>query len=122
MGKLIAARLETNSADSTLFNCPYDNRNVRDFFFWGNIILAITSRNHNPIFIANYGAAILHDIYCVIPDGKIMKSILLKNYPDIFILMKNYDIDFCPQDIFKYAINEADKICNAYLLVGNKKD
>lgn len=126
LGKLIDTRLKTNSADTALFNCPYNNQSVRDFFFLGNIILNITSMDQNPVFIANYGAAILHDIYSVIPDGKIMKSILLKNYPDIFILMKNYDIDFCPQNIvsryFKDAINEADKICNTYALVGNRKN
>ena len=72
-------------------------------------------------FIANYGAAILHDIFYSIPDGKIFETVLRERYSNLFTLNKNYKVSFEPKRITsKYlqkALEDADGIGDLYLLV-----
>ncbi len=120
LGELISAKLYTNSADTKIFNVPYDNANVRSFFFLGNLILSVQSTD-DVYFIANYGAAILHDIFYSIPDGKIFETVLRERYSNLFTLNKNYKVSFEPKRITsKYlqkALEDADGIGDLYLLV-----
>ncbi len=122
LGDLIQARLFTNSSDIPMFNLPYDNANVRNFFFLGNLILSITSKDNNPFFIANYGASILHDIFFAIPTGKIIEAVLQERYSNLFTGNQTYKVDFDPKEIasfyFQDALKQADSIGNLYLMVG----
>ena len=60
MSRLITARLATNVGKGL----EYDNAKVRSFFYTGNIICS----EINPNYVNNIGAAILHDLYMIIPD------------------------------------------------------
>lgn len=61
MDRLIRARLATNIGKGK----EYDNANIRLFFNTGNIIFNIVE----PNYVNNLGAAILHDLYMILPDG-----------------------------------------------------
>ena len=60
MSRLITARLATNVGKGL----EYNNAKVRSFFYTGNIICS----EINPNYVNNIGAAILHDLYMIIPD------------------------------------------------------
>jgi hypothetical protein len=120
LGELIKAKLYTNIADEEMFNVPYNNANVRSFFFLGNLILSMPSKD-NLSFIANFGAAILHDIFHSIPNGEIMEIVLREKYSRLFTLNKDYKVSFEPKKItskyFQGALKDADDIGDLYLLI-----
>lgn len=93
------------------FNLSYNNANVRSFFFLGNLILGdLISCN----LYANYGAALLHDLFFVLPDDGVINEVLKNDYPDIYTMM---DIKkFSPKDktsiYFKQALKDAEQIGN----------
>ena len=60
MAHLIRARLATNVGKGL----EYDNANIRSFFYMGNLIL----NEVTPNYVNNVGAAILHDLFMVLPD------------------------------------------------------
>lgn len=119
LGELIQARLFANSTDTDIFEIPYNNANVRNFSFLGFLILSITS-NERPLFIANYGAAILHDLFYALPNGQIFVEELNSRYLKLFTDGQSYKVDFEPSEIsskyFKLALVETEKIGDLYLL------
>ncbi|NTW26355.1 MAG: hypothetical protein HGA37_16770 [Lentimicrobium sp.] len=124
LGDLIQAKLFANSPDSEIFNIPYDNANVRSFSFLGFLILSITSENR-PLFIANYGAAILHDLFYALPDGQVFVEELNSRYLKLFSEGQSYKVDFDPAQItsgfFRSALTDTERIGNLYLLVEKSK-
>ncbi len=123
LGELIQARIFANSADSEIFDIPYNNANVRNFSFLGFLILSITS-NKSPLFIANYGGAILHDLFYSLPSGQIFVEELNSRYLKLFSDGQTYKVDFVPSEItskyFKLALTETEKIGDLYLLIQKK--
>ncbi len=127
LGDLVQARLFANSSNIGLFNIPYDHRNVRSFFFLGNIIFA-RSETESPsgkLFIASYGAAILHDLIKIIPDGTAISESLSARYPLLHQVNK-HQIYFEPANVTSRnllsAIAEAEKIGDLYLLISDEQE
>lgn len=119
LGELIQARLFANATDIDIFDIPYNNANVRTFSFLGFLILSITS-DKSPLFIANYGAAILHDLFYGLPNGQVIVEELNARYSNLFT-GQTYTVEFEPIGIFsKYfelALVETEKIGDLYLLI-----
>jgi hypothetical protein len=120
LGELIQARLCANSSEVDTFDMPYNNANVRSFSFLGFLILSIISKER-PLFIANYGAAILHDLFYALPSGNIFVEELNHRYSKLFTDKQNYSVDFEPSQIcskyFSLALIEKEKIGDLYLLI-----
>jgi len=126
LGEFIQARLFANSSEIPMFNVPYDNANVRNFMFLGNLLLSITNTEKHPFFIANYGAAILHDLFFALSDGKMIASNLKQRYSSFFLGQQPFEIDFEPQNIVSFyffdALVQANLIGELYLLIEKKGD
>jgi hypothetical protein len=125
LGDLIHARLYTNSADTELFNLSYNNKNVRTFFFTGNLIFCRTEIKSpsGKMFIASYGTAILHDLVKIIPNGKAISRHVSKRYSSLLHQINEYQIDFDPHDVapsgLLSAINDAEEIGDLYMLISD---
>jgi len=117
LGDLIQAKL---LSDSEIFNIHYNNANVRSFSFLGFLIHSAASENR-PLFVANYGAAILHDLFYALPSGQVFVEELNSRYLKLFSEGQSYKVDFDPAQItsgfFRSALTDTEKIGNLYLLV-----
>jgi len=84
--ELIQARLFANATETDFFGVHYDNRNVRTFFFLGNLIFNVTPDgppSSDNLFIASYGSAIMHDLFKIIPNGDFIESCAKSHYKEI---------------------------------------
>jgi hypothetical protein len=124
LGDVIQARVFTNSSDIEIFNMKYNNRNVRSFIFLGNLIFtrSETDTPSRKMFIASYGAAILHDLVQLVPGGEFISKCLELRYPSINSQVKTHIIIFEPNNIASKnllsAIEDVERIGDLYVLVG----
>lgn len=125
LGDLIQSRVFTNSSDIEMFNLHYDSRNVRTFVFTGNLIFArsdIDTQTKN-MYIASYGAAILHDLQISVPNGDLISECLASRYPSIAKQAKEHQLHFNPNNVtsknFLSAIRDIETIGDLYLLIGD---
>ncbi|WP_410508914.1 hypothetical protein RSJ42_01150 [Methanosarcina hadiensis] len=87
---LVIARLSTVCPKLQPFYKDYEDSSVSSFFFLGNLIFVfqnLAEKNGKEIdakeklFIASYGAAILHDLIKIIPRDNEISSYLKKDIP-----------------------------------------
>jgi hypothetical protein len=125
MSSVIAARTLTNSADIDLFGRGYDNRSVRSLFFLGNLIFCHSGAlPDGRMFIASYGAAMIHDLMRAMPNDEVIRESLRTRYPDISFAVDGLRQSFNPDTVIssfaKFALESADEIGGLYLLISKE--
>jgi hypothetical protein len=112
---VITARLTTNAAGIGKFARNYDNRNVRSFFFVGNILFARVEEGSGGLrFVASFGSAILRDLVLLQPNGCEIRNAQAARYSSIWPGTKGLIIEFDPANVLARtlasAIAEGEKL------------
>lgn len=125
LSSVIEARTFTNSADIALFGKGYNNQSVRSLFFLGNLIFCRSDAvRDGRMFIASYGAAMIHDLIRAMPTGEVIRECLRAQYPEIAPAVERLKQSFHPDQVIssfaKYALDSADKVGGLYLLLSKE--
>ncbi len=118
MADIVQARVFTNARD--FFGKEYDNRSVRSLFFIGHMIMTMSQRdNQKGAFLACFGAAIIHDLVRIVPDGAFIQSCLKTRYPELSdsrTLGPDFTPSFLVSNFLESALTDAEVIGDLYLL------
>ena len=122
MEPVVSARVFANSSDIDIFGLKYSNAAVRSLFFTGDLIFAMSeAAPSGRIFIASFGAAIIHDVVTIMPTGEEVANCLRSRYPTLWTADKIPKIEFDPRNIasrsLQTAFADADNVGDLYLLV-----
>ncbi|MGA2986984.1 MAG: hypothetical protein ABSG32_24565 [Terriglobia bacterium] len=114
-GSLIAATLETNSADIKSVGKPYNNEALRVFVFEGNLVASIEREipDEKKIVLVPIGAAILFDMFNSIPNGQSLCNVLSEKdgtfSDEIKKMPVRFDRDETVSKDFRFAVASLEK-------------
>jgi len=92
---------------------------VSILFFLGNLVFYHMDKlPSDDLYIASYGAAIIHDLTFAIPDGEFIRTALKERYSYLSVAFPSLRTDFRPQNLVSSslaaAIQQAEQIGKLY--------